>query len=346
MLQQQIESIEGTRLRKSPSIRSVEIEGKRRDGSLFPIEISVSVRELPTGRVTTCIIRDITERKRVEKALQAASAYNRSLIEASLDPLVTISAQGRITDVNMATERVTGRSRNELIGTDFADYFTDPEKARAGYQQVFKDGSVKDYELEIRHKNGSLIPVMYNASVYRDEFGEITGVFAAARDISDLKQAEEKLAAHARNLELANAELEQFTYVASHDLQEPLRKLTSFSDLLREDLGEDLPQVAAADLGFITDAAARMQTLVLDLLALSRTGRAAVKWEKIPLQECADAAMANLSRKIEETGAEIVRDPLPLVLGDRTLLTQLYQNLIGNSLHYRSDNRSKDTSHL
>ena len=242
VLQQQIESIEGTRLRKSPSIRPVEIEGKRRDGSLFPIEISVSVRELPTGRVTTCIIRDITDRKRAEKALQAASAYNRSLIEASLDPLVTISAEGKITDVNAATERVTGCSRNELIGTDFADYFTDPEKARAGYQQVFKDGSVKDYELQIRHKDGSLTPVMYNASVYRDEFGEITGVFAAARDISDLKQAEEKLAAHARNLELANAELEQFTYVASHDLQEPLRKLISFSELLREDLGEICPK--------------------------------------------------------------------------------------------------------
>ena len=249
--------------------------------------------------------------------------------------------EGKITDVNAATERVTGLSRDELIGTDFADYFTDPEKARAGYQQVFKDGSVKDYELEIRHKNGSLTPVMYNASLYRDEFGEITGVFAAARDISDLKQAEGKMAAHARNLELANAELEQFTYVASHDLQEPLRKLISFSELLREDLGEDLPEVAAADLGFITDAAARMQTLVRDLLALSRIGRAAVKHEKIPLQECADAAIANLSKKIEETGAEIVRDPLPVVVGDRTLLTQLYQNLIGNSLHYRAGNRPK-----
>ena len=96
VLQRQFESIEGTRLRKSPSIRSVEIEGKRRDGSLFPIEISVSVRAIPNGRVTTCIIRDITERKRVEEALQAACAYNRSLIEASLDPLVTISAEGKI----------------------------------------------------------------------------------------------------------------------------------------------------------------------------------------------------------------------------------------------------------
>lgn len=227
----------------------------------------------------------------------------------------------------------------KLIGTDFADYFTDPEKAGAGYQQVFKGGSVKDYELEIRHKSGELTPVMYNASLFRDEYGEITGVFAAAHEISDLKQAEEKLAAHTRNLELANAELEQFAYVASHDLQEPLRKMISFSELLREDIGEDLPEAAAVDLGFITDAATRMQTLVQDLLALSRIGRAAVKYEKIPLQECADAAIANLSSKIEETGAEIVLNPLPEVVGDRTLLTQLYQNLIGNSLHYRAENR-------
>ena len=95
---------------------------------------------------------DIAERKLAEEALRAASLYNRSLIEASLDPLVTISADGKITDVNEATERVTGYSRDELIGTDFADYFTDPQKARDGYEQAFKEGAVKDYELEIRHR--------------------------------------------------------------------------------------------------------------------------------------------------------------------------------------------------
>ena len=145
--------------------------------------------------------RDITERKKAEEALRLASAYNRSLIEASLDPLVTIGSDGRITDVNATTEKVTGHSRGELIGTDFMDYFSEPEKAKAGYQQVFQDGFVQDYALEIRHKDGYLTPVLYNASVYRDEAGRVIGVFAAARDITERRRAEEELRKHREHLE-------------------------------------------------------------------------------------------------------------------------------------------------
>ncbi|HWQ49123.1 MAG TPA: PAS domain S-box protein [Methanosarcina sp.] len=131
--------------------------------------------------------------KRSEEALKLSNIYNRSLIEASLDPLVTIGRDGKITDVNGATEQVTGYSRNELIGTDFSDYFTEPEKARTGYQQVFKDGEVRDYPLGIQRKDEHITPVLYNASVYRDENGKVIGVFAAARDITERKKAEEAL---------------------------------------------------------------------------------------------------------------------------------------------------------
>ena len=161
---------------------------------------------------------DITERKMAEDALRKAGSYNRSLIEASLDPLVTISAEGKITDVNTATEMVTGCSRNELIGTDFVVYFTEPEKARLGYEQVFQDSLVKNYELAIRHKSGGVTSVMYNASLYLDDSGKVVGVFAAARDITDRKRAEEDLIR-------SNNDLQQFAYVASHDLQEPLETL-------------------------------------------------------------------------------------------------------------------------
>jgi PAS domain S-box-containing protein len=106
---------------------------------------------------------------------------------------VTIGPDGKITDVNAATERITGNSSKELIGTDFMDYFSEPDKAQAGYQQVFQDGFVQDYALEIRHKDGHLTPVLYNASVYRDEAGQVMGVFAAARDITERKRAEEIL---------------------------------------------------------------------------------------------------------------------------------------------------------
>jgi len=137
------------------------------------------------------VSRDITARQQAEEALREAALYSRNLIETSLDPMVTISAEGRITDVNTATEKITGRSRERLIDSDFAEYYTEPEMARAGYLQAFSAGQVIDYPLAIRHSSGAITEVLYNASVYRNEKGEVLGVFAAARDITERKEAEQ-----------------------------------------------------------------------------------------------------------------------------------------------------------
>ena len=139
-------------------------------------------------------------RSNTDSQFRLANTYNRSLLEASLEPLVTISPDGSISDVNAATVKVTGFSREELMGTDFSKYFTDPDKAKAGYKRVFRDGSVTDYELEIRHRNGTLIQVLYNASVFKDGAGNIAGVFAAARDISERNKAEQAVQAQERFL--------------------------------------------------------------------------------------------------------------------------------------------------
>lgn len=172
-----------------------EKEYRRKDGTVFPIELRTTLIRDDEGKPTSmwAIVRDITERKKVEESLKQAIAYNRNLIEASLDPLVTIGKDGRITDVNMATEQATGYARDELIGRDFSDYFTAPQKARTIYQQVFREGLVRDYELDLQHRNGHVTSVLYNASVYRDSSGQVAGVFAAARDISERKKAEESL---------------------------------------------------------------------------------------------------------------------------------------------------------
>jgi PAS domain S-box-containing protein/putative nucleotidyltransferase with HDIG domain len=151
------------------------------------------VTAVTVGELSARARRRAAESEAGRQEAQLTSAYNRRLIEASLDPLVTIGRDGKITDLNAATEAITGRFRGELIGTDFSNYFTDPAKARAGYQQAFREGVVHHCALEIQHCDGTRTPVLYNASVYRDETGTVAGVFAAARDMSGLKQAESEI---------------------------------------------------------------------------------------------------------------------------------------------------------
>ncbi|HYU16244.1 MAG TPA: PAS domain S-box protein [Candidatus Acidoferrum sp.] len=178
-------------IRAGGRVDHFETTRRCKDGRSISISLTVSPMFDSENALVglSSIARDITERRRADESLRAASEYARSLIEASLDPLVTISPEGKITDVNEATIEATGVTREHLIGTDFSDYVTEPDKAREAYRQVFSQGSVTDYPLTIRHRDGPLIDVLYNASVYRDTGGEVLGVFAAARDVTAQKQA-------------------------------------------------------------------------------------------------------------------------------------------------------------
>ena len=179
---------------------------KHRSGKITHVLYNATVYRNEQGEIqgVFAAARDVTERKQAEEKLRAASLYARSLIEASLDPLVTISADGKITDVNKSTEEATGFSREQLIGSDFSNYFTEPEKARAGYQKVFTEGLVRDYPLAIRHKSGKITDVLYHATIFRNEIGEIQGVFAAARDVTERKQAETRIRDQAELLDKAH----------------------------------------------------------------------------------------------------------------------------------------------
>jgi PAS domain S-box-containing protein len=178
---------------------------RNRDGALTEVLYNASVYRDGGGKIlgVFAAARDVTKQR------QAGAQYVRSLLEAALDPLVTISPEGKITDVNEATVKVTGLLREELIGTSFSDYFTEPDKANEGYQLVFDQGSVTDYPLTLRHRDGMLTEVLYNASVYRDTADHVLGVFAAARDVTEQKRALTEIAHQAKELERL-AELEQF----------------------------------------------------------------------------------------------------------------------------------------
>ncbi len=324
------------------------------------------------------LIGEAIQRFNVERQLRGASLYARSLLEASLDPLVTISPEGRIMDVNKATELATGIDRAGLIGTDFSSYFTDPERASAGYREVLACGLTTDYPLTIRHASGRTTDVLYNAAVFRNETGEVQGVFAAARDITRRKRAEEELEVYRRHLEelvaqrteelrvaneqlqeeiaerkqagevlrrtaeelaRSNQELEQFAYVASHDLQEPLRVVTGYVQLIERRFKGQLDADADQFIDYIVDGASRMRQLITDLLNYSRVGTRGAAMSPTAVEAVLGRVLADLREVIAESGAAVTHDPLPNVLADEMQLAQLFQNLIGNAIKFRSERR-------
>ena len=306
----------------------------------------------PESREVAILFNDITKFKQTENELELLNNYNRSLIEANLDPLVTIGPDGKITDLNRSTEDITGYKKEDIIGTDFSDYFTEPENARKGYKQVFEEGSVQDYPLDIKHKNGITTPVLYNASVYKDKSGEVIGVFAAARDITQMKIAENKLKEYQDTLEekvkirtkelaKSNADLKQFAYITSHDLREPLRMITGFLQLLEKRYKDQLDQDANDFIDFAVNGAKRLDNMTNDLLSYSKITRQKRELTEINFEEVLEEALMNLKLQIEENNAVITHDPLPIIMGDEELKVQLFQNLIGNAIKYRSQKTPK-----
>ena len=283
-----------------------------------------------------------------ERALQAQVTQTRGILDTATDGIITITERGIVESFNPAASRIFGYLAEEVVGHNISMLLPQPHRDRhdqylarycaTGETHIL---GVTGRELEGQRKDGSCFPLDLSVSeVNLADRRLFTGVM---RDTTARKRAEAELMRQAQELQeqnlmltRKNKELDEFTYIASHDLQEPIRNLLSYGTLLRQDLGDDLPQDAADDLYYITDSAKRMKRLVEDLLALSRAGRSAMKHDNISLDECVDNALTALATCIQESNATICRARLPTVLGDKTLLTQLYQNLIGNAVKFQN----------
>jgi PAS domain S-box-containing protein len=291
--------------------------------------------------------------RKLATATRKVANYTRSLIEASLDPLVTISSEGKITDVNTASTEITGRTREQLIGTDFSDYFTEPDKAHQGYQEVFRNGFVRDYPLTIRHSDGHLTEVLYNASLYRDEQGQVQGVFAAAHDITEIKQAEieilrlnatleDRVKERTAELEASNHELEGFSYSVSHDLRAPLRAIDGFSRIVEQDFAPKLDDEGRRLIGVIRGEAKRMGRLVDDLLAFSRLGRQKVEPTTIDMGVMAKEVFDEQVALEPGRTIHLKLNPIPPTFGTEAMIRQLWINLIGNAVKFTGKRSSAE----
>ena len=317
----------------------IELVALRNDGSKFPIEIMLSPLRSDDGVLITAAIRDISMRKAAEERMKRAEQRYRGLLEAAPDAMVVVSPYGEIVLLNVQAEKQFGYSRDELIGrevTDIipsgfaerlvADKLRSPEEALA---QVIGTG----IELTALRRDGREFPIEIMLSPLESADGTL--VTAAIRDISVRKAAEADLIEKIAELKRSNEELSQFAYIASHDLQEPLRMVSSYTQLLAQRYSGKLDKDADEFIAFAVDGAMRMQQLIQDLLAYSRVGTKSMDLTMVSSGSALDLALSNLRSAIDDSGAQVTSDPLPDVRADQTQLVQLFQNLVGNAIKYR-----------
>jgi PAS domain S-box-containing protein len=316
----------------------IELTGQRKDGSAFPIEIMLSPLESAEGILVTAAIRDISVRKAVEHDLAQMEGRYRGLLEAAPDAMVVVNQDGEIVLLNLQAEKQFGYHRDELIGQRVKNIIPEgfAERLVADGLRSAADALAQQIgtgiELVGQRKDGSTFPIEIMLSPLESAEGIL--VTAAIRDITKRKDADARLA-QVNELKRSNEELGQFANVASHDLQEPLRMVASYTQLLSRRYKGKLDADADQFIAFAVDGATRMQQLIQDLLAYSRVGTQEIDLGDTSSEEAVRQAVADLSRAIEESSALVTHGPLPHVRADETQLHHLFQNLIGNAIKYQ-----------
>ena len=352
------------RLKRGKRIEHFETERVAKDGRHVQISLAISPILDADGRVigASKVARDITERKQMESKLRENDERLRAIFNQTSVGIAQVDLSGRFVLVNQEFCRMAGRSAQELLELRMQD-ITHPDDV--AYNQVLFDWLVKEggnFEIEKRYvlPDGSLIWVHNSVAAITDPRGKPEYVVAISQDISDrrcaemalqeikadleqrvqqrtreLQAANETLQQHTEALIKSNVELERFAYVCSHDLREPLRMVSSFSDLLARRHKDKLEPEAREFLDFIMDGASRMDQLIRDVLSYSRLSSREKKAERVDCESVLLKASINLSSAIADSQAKVTHDPLPVVEGDTTQLTQLFQNLLGNALKFR-----------
>jgi len=318
----------------------IELIGRRKDGSEFPIELMLSPLESAEGILVTAAIRDISVRKAAEKHLAQMESRYRGLLEAAPDAMVVVNQGGEIVLLNVQAEKKFGYRRDELVGQKVKNIIPEgfAERLVADALRSVEDALAQQIgtgiELIARRKDGTEFPIELMLSPLESAEGIL--VTAAIRDITTRKQAEAELLNKVEELNRSNEELGQFAYIASHDLQEPLRMVASYTQLLSRRYKGRLDSDADEFIAFAVDGAGRMQRLIQDLLAFSRVGTKGQELLNLSSEEALLQALVNLHGAIAESGAVVTHDPLPAVLADEMQLIQLFQNLVGNAIKYQS----------
>jgi PAS domain S-box-containing protein len=324
-------------------IDAVRLEKRyiRKSGAIVWVHFTMVVERDASGvpQYEIAVYEDITARRHAEEALRASEERFRRTFELADCGLVHVSLDGRFLRVNRRMCEIFGYSEAELRNLTAKEIshpedrdLADPPRAR------LLAGEIESARLDKRYfrKDGKLIWVNIAIAMERDAEGRPLYAISVLDDITERKNAEAALREAHEELKRSNSELEQFAYVASHDLQEPLRMVSSYAQLLGRRYGDKLGTDACEFIGYIVDGAARMKQLIEDLLAYSRVGTHGKEFRRVEVEEALRRAVSNLRAAIEEAGAAVTWDALPSVMADDPQLAQLFQNLIGNALKFRS----------
>ena len=322
----------------------IELIGRRKDCSEFPIEIMLSPLENAGGILVTAAIRNISVRKEAERRLVQMTRelslkhqLLNSVVEGTTDPIYVRDPENRFTLANSACSKVFGLTVDQVVGRTLRELLpSDSYYAVAqSDQDILRAGDTRTVE-ETAEIDGIVRTYLTTKGPYRDADQKTIGTIGIARDITERKNSELQLVKTVGELKRSNDELQQFAYVASHDLQEPLRMVASYTQLLGKRYKGRLDSDADEFIAFAVDGCNRMQRLIQDLLAYSRAGTTGKVLREISGEDALKDALTNLRATIEQSGAVVTHDLLPAVTTDGMQLTQVFQNLVGNAIKYRS----------